>query len=290
MNKTWVEISKSALLNNLSMFRKKKGKAKIICVVKANAYGHGLRQIVNILKDEDIDFFAVDNLNEALKIKNLGVKNKILILGYIPLLELVTAVENEFSITVYSMAALKKIVTGKLKKKAKIHLKVETGLNRQGVKGRQLLELAKYIKRNEKQFILEGISTHFADIEDTLDPSYSKLQLKNFKDSIALLHRQKLYPTYRHCACSAAAILYPETYFDALRVGVSLYGLWPSKETKLAYSIKHRDHFKLEPVLSWRSIIAQVKEIKKGESVSYGRTWYAIQTVLIEVYQIVDEF
>ena len=284
--KTWVEVSRSALLHNFSVFSKVLGESKIFYVLKANAYGHGLEEVAKIFKKNEVEFFAVDNLEEGLLIKSLNIKKPILILGYTPLHNLKKVIKNGFSFTVYSTISLKRIIKDGLNKKAKIHLKVETGLNRQGVNKNELTEIVKYIKKYKKHFILEGISTHFANIEDTLDPSYYQFQLKNFKKLILVAEKLGLRPKYRHCACSAAVILYPETYFDAVRIGISLYGLWPSKETKLAYSLKHRSGFKLEPALTWKSIIAQTKNIKRGESVSYGRTWIASKNSKIAVIPV----
>ena len=273
--KTWIEISESALKNNFKIFRKLVGKSKIFCVVKANAYGHGLLEIVKVLEKLDTDFYAVDDINDALKIRDIGVTKLILVLGYTRFSNLKRAIDNNISLTVYNTEVLKYILKLNCTNLAKIHVKVETGLNRQGISGTELVKLVKLIKNHPNKVILEGISTHFADIEDTLDPNYSRIQLKNYRIILRSLSKYLPANFYRHIAASAGTILYPETYFDAVRIGISLYGLWPSKETKLSYMFKKKDIINLSPVLSWKSIVAQVKSVGKGEPVGYGRTWYA---------------
>ena len=134
--------------------------------------------------------------------------------------------------------------------------------------------LAKYIKENERFIVLEGISTHYANIEDTLDSSYAKFQLERFNKAANML-KKKNNKLLAHTACSAAVLLYKSTHLDMIRVGIGLYGLWPSKETQIALSLKKGNKIILRPVLSWKSRIAQVKTIDAGEPVGYGLTWYA---------------
>jgi alanine racemase len=198
-----------------------------------------------------------------------------LLLGYIRPENLEQAINKDISLTVYSNEIIRKIISLRLNKKAKIHLKVETGLNRQGLKRDEVLRLSSLIKSNKEQFILEGLSTHFANIEDTLDPSFALSQLENFRKTIQVLKRKLDNTPLCHCAASAAALLYPETHFGMVRIGIGLYGLWPSKETQIAFRLRRRKPMSLKPVLSWKSTVAQVKELGTGESVGYGRTWFA---------------
>lgn len=285
--KTWIEISREILLSNLEVFKKIAGdKTSIYCVVKANAYGHGMEEVVEILAKEDIRGFAVDNLSEALVIRSLDIDKEVLVLGYTPLQEIEEAVANGISLTVYSKKALKKIVSIKPEKRAKVHIKVETGLNRQGLGASQVLELSKYIKKHNKYLKLAGVSTHFANIEDTLDSSFAFSQLENFKSAIKKLKDNGIKVPVEHTAASAATLLYPETHFSAVRVGISLYGLWPSKETRIALSLRKKNTPELKPVLTWKSIIAQVKSIDAGDSVGYGRAWFAPRRSTIAVVPV----
>jgi alanine racemase len=286
--RTWIEISKSALMHNLKVFRGLVGpNVKIACIVKANAYGHGLKEVVPILDEAGVDWFGVDSLEEALEIRALGINKQILILGYTPFSGLKEVVENGISLTVYNKESLQKILSLKMEKKAKIHLKVETGLNRQGQKADEILDLAKLIIKNKDLFEMEGLSTHFANIEDTLNSSFAFEQLRVFKETIRLLRKNKINPPIKHCAASAAAFLYPETHFNMIRVGISLYGLWPSKETQIALSLKKtRRKLSLKPVLAWKSVLAQMKTVDQGESVGYGRTWFASRKSVIGIVPV----
>lgn len=284
-SKTWVEISKVALLKNLRIFRKVVGRnVKIAAVVKANAYGHGLEGVSKILAGR-IDFFAVDSLEEALKIRNLGIAKPVLVLGYIQEKAIKDALKNDISFVVYDKNILKVIASLKSPKKAKVHLKVETGLNRQGVDISNLGQFIKIIKKNKGYIELEGVYTHFANIEDTVDPSFAYRQLNNFKKALVLIKKSGIRPRYIHSAASAATLLYKDTHFNMVRIGISLYGLWPSKETKIALGLKGRK-ISLVPALSWKSLVAQVKRIKAGESVGYGRTWIAPRDSLIAIIPV----
>src|SRR4030042_1210740 len=142
--RTWVEISDSVLRNNIKVLKVvAKPKAKLICVVKANAYGHGLNEIMSILEKNGIEMYAVDSVDEAINIRKLGIDKPILILGYVVLTDLKKAVKNNISLTIYNLESLKKIASLKINKCSKVHLKVETGLNRQGVDTGRILKLAK---------------------------------------------------------------------------------------------------------------------------------------------------
>lgn len=284
-HRSWVEISKNALLKNLGTFRKVIGRrVTLVAVVKANAYGHGLEEVSKIF-EKGVDFFAVDNLTEALKLRNLGITKSILVLGYTKENALKEAVENDISLAVYDRNILARIASLKYPKKIRVHLKIETGLNRQGIKISKLLSLLKIIKKNEKYISLEGVYTHFANIEDTIDPSFAYRQLSDFKRALKLIKKSGIKPKYFHCAASAATLLYRNTHFNMVRIGISLYGLWPSKETKIVINLKG-SKVSLMPALSWKSIIAQVKKVDVGESVGYGRTWIAPRDSLIAVIPV----
>jgi alanine racemase len=282
--KTWIEISKANLQYNISEFRRLVGRKKIAAVVKANAYGHGLSEIVGIIKDK-VDWFGVDSLEEAIEIRNIGITKPILVMGYIPSGVIRDAIKNNISFVIYNESIVKKIISLNLKESAKVHLKIETGLNRQGVNGSDLISLVNSIKKTNGKIIIEGVYTHFANIEDTMDPSYALKQLERFNQALALLKKHKVNPEIVHCAASAAALLFSNTHFSMIRLGISLYGLWPSRETKIAVSLR-KDKVNLKPVLSWKSVIIQIKEINVGESVGYGRTWFASRQTKVAIIPV----
>ena len=283
--KTWIEVSKSALFHNVRVFRKSIGKnVKIAAVVKANAYGHGLKETVSLLKGK-VDVFAVDGIDEALAVHRIDGSLPVLVLGYITLSNLSVPIESGISFVVYNIDTLKKIASLKLSRPAKIHLKIETGLNIQGIKKNELSKFLQFIKTHKKSFILEGVSTHFANIEDTLDPTFAKKQLGEFKEAVKAIRKQGFAPAMVHCAASAGTLLYPETHFSMVRVGFGIYGWWMSIETRVSILAQKRN-LVLKPVLTWKSIVAQIKNLSVGESVSYGQTWFAVRKTKIAVIPV----
>jgi len=284
MYKTWVEISKKALQNNISQFKKLIGsRIKLMAVVKANAYGHGLIEVAKIVSGANpakggTSWLGVDSVDEAIKIRKAGIKAPILILGYTLLSRLTDVVKYDFRQVIYNKETIEKLQRGK------VHLKVETGTSRQGLEKDELLELAKFIKKYP-QIEIEGIYTHYANIEDTTDHGYAQMQLKKFKEAVELLEKNNIKIPVKHTACSAAVILFPETYFDMVRLGISMYGLWPSKETFVSAQEKKRK-IKLEPVLTWKTKIAQIKNIKAGAPISYGLTERLLQDSKIAILPV----
>ena len=284
-HKSWVEVSKSALLHNVKVFRKSVGKnVKLAAVVKANAYGHDLAKVVPILKNK-VDVFAVDNIDEALIVRCLDISTPVLILGYTTLVNVHLPIENDISFVVSNLETLKKIISLKLKKPAKIHLKIETGLNRQGVKNKDLSGFLRFIRIHKNQIILEGVYTHFANIEDTLDPSFAMEQFSKFKRALKIVKLEGFNPPQVHAAASAGTLLYPETHFSMVRVGFGIYGWWMSIETRVSILAQKRNII-LKPVLTWKSLIAQIKQIEVGESVGYGQTWFAARKTKVAVVPV----
>ena len=273
--KTWIEISAAALKHNIRAFREHLAKnVSIMAVVKANAYGHGLVESAKIFGQAGAVCFGVDNVEEGMVLRKSGIKKPILILGYTVQNRLKDCIKNNLSFVVYNSETIRAL--GKLKiggrggRRALVHLKIETGTGRQGVAGAELEKLIKQIKRTSG-VVVEGAYTHFANIEDTTDHSYADRQLKKFQAALALLKKYNIDPLWKHTACSAAAILFPETHFNLVRLGISAYGLWPSKET-LAVARQHKRLLELQPALTWKTVVAQVKNVKRGEAISYGLT------------------
>jgi len=271
---TTVEVSQKALVHNLRQFRKRVGKKiKIMAVVKANAYGHGIKEVAGIVSKKGADWLGVNSLEEGIILRQEGIKLPILILGNILPGKIGEAIKNDLSFVVYHRAIIKKAnqEAKKLKKSARAHLKVETGTNRQGIGLNEISPFAKFCA-SQKNVFLEGAYTHYANIEDTLDPSFAIEQLAKFKQALQLIKQRNVKIPIKHTACTAATILFEETYFDLVRVGIGLYGLWPSRETKVSAQEK-RIKIDLQPVLSWKTKVAQLKTVKKGETISYGRTY-----------------
>ena len=125
--------------------------------------------------------------------------------------------------------------------------------------------------KKTKGVVIEGASTHFANIEDTSDHSYAEEQLQKFRDGLSIMAKEGIDPLWKHAACSAATVLFPDTYFNLVRLGISMYGLWSSKETLV---VARKEHCTLDivPVMTWKTVVAQIKRVTKGTSVGYGLT------------------
>ena len=281
----WVELKADAPDHNLRELRQGAEGALICAVVKSNAYGHGLAEIASLLPSTD--WFAVNSLEEGVDLRQLGVEKPILLLGHVPLTKLVEAVRYRLRLTLYNRESLK--VLAKLSLVAEeaipVHLKLETGTGRQGVLPEDLDSFLEDLSA-VSGLALEGVFTHFANIEDTLNHDYAQDQLGRFRRAVDRIFALGFEPPLIHTACTAAAILFPDTYFDMLRVGIGLYGLWPSRETYLSALMGRRPAPKLEPVLSWKTRIVQIKTLPEGHCVGYGCTYKTTRPTKIAVLPV----
>ena len=271
-SKSWLEISKTALLSNIKAITSLLPKdVSIMAVIKANAYGHGLKQVSSLLNRTDIEWFGVDSLEEALLISKQRTDLPILIMGYTLRKDLVSVIENSFRQVVYDIETLKVIESEAkgLNKKAYVHLKIETGTNRQGIKLEDLETFADFFVGNS-YIVLEGIYTHFADVESG-DGGFAAKQLAEYKKSVDIFAKRNITIPLHHAAATSAILLLPETHFNLVRLGIGLYGLWPSREIK-EKSVGADKKIGFMPVLQWKTIVAQIKMVKSGESVGYGQS------------------
>jgi alanine racemase len=271
MHTTWVEIDRDAILHNLRALKRRVAPAALMAVVKGNAYGHGLREVADIVRDE-ADWFGVNALYEAEALHGDGHERPVLILGALPPEQAQRVVCAGFRQVVYddATAAALAAAAERVRLPARVHIKVETGTNRQGVQGDDLQKLAASV-RSSLHLQLEGLYTHYANIEEAGDFAYAGHQLTRFTAAVDAVEAGGVVPV-KHTACSAAAILYPQTYFNLVRVGVSLYGLWPSEATRRA-ACADTQPLELRPALTWKTRIAQVKDLAPDETVGYGCTF-----------------
>ncbi len=284
----WVEIDSSALSHNIHQFRKLIGEnRKLLVMVKANAYGHGIMEVSDIALRAGAGWLGVDSLEEGLFLRKKGFNCPILTVGYIPLEGLKEAVTKNLRITVYNLEAVSELaaICRQLNKKALLHVKVETGTFRQGVSGEEVLSFIHKIQEFP-ELALEGLSSHFANIEDTTDHTYAQFQLKNFNNILHELKKNNIKIPIKHISCSASAILFPETYFDMVRAGIGIYGLWPSKETYLSCRLQKRKPLLLKPVLSWKTRIAQIKKVPKDSFIGYGCTYRTTRATVLAVLPV----
>ncbi len=253
-------------------------------VVKANAYGHGLKEIAEITRKLSfIDYYAVDSLQEALLLKNLEIRKPILVMGWSDHQELQELIKNGFETVAPSLDHLKQInriaqCRGGL---YPIHIKIETGTRRLGMEPEKAIALLNDFPF--KQLYVKGIYSHFANIEDTTESHYARCQLQLFQ---SVLRKLKKPIPVKHFSCSASALLFPETYFDMVRVGISAYGYWPSKQTYVSYLAKKSTGIQLKRVLNWYGKMGQVKNVSKGASIGYGLTYKTLRPAKIGVVPV----
>jgi alanine racemase len=284
----WVEIDGAAIHHNVSEFRRRVGTSvKIGAVVKSNAYGHGMLEVAALALEAGADWLCVNDIDEALRLRAAWARVPILILGYVALDALREVVEHDLRPVVYNHETLERLeeAAERLRRRVRVHLKVETGTHRQGVSE---AEIAAFVTRlaSSGWLELEGMSTHFANIEDTTDHRFAEAQIAAFQRVHDALRERGGPIPMRHAACSAAALLFTRTHLDLIRIGISLYGLWPSKETYVSLLEKGRTTLDLRPALAWKTRIAQVKAVPEGGYVGYGCTFRTTRASRIAVLPV----
>jgi len=294
MSLQWIELDGRAAEHNLSELRRGAGPGTRVCaVVKANAYGHGLAEMVRALPSAD--WFGVQSLEEGLRLRRLGVEKPVVLLGYVSLADLGAAVEAGLRMTVYNRETVERLAAlPEGLPPARVHVKVETGTGRQGVLPGDLDGFFDLVARGSPRVVLDGISTHFANIEDTLNHGYAAAQRDRFAAAVEKMRRRFGTEPVAHAACTAAAILFPNTHFDMLRTGIGLYGLWPSRETYLAArtaaSAAPSDGAAvlpdLRPVLSWKTRVVQIKELPEGSFVGYGCSYRCTRRTTVGILPV----
>ncbi len=276
MRTSFAEIELNNLKFNYLNIRKKVNR-KIMAVVKADAYGHGVEYVVkklNSLGNNKPEYYAVAIPEEGIELRKLKVKQPILIfepftarqVDLVFKYNLIPTVSNNYHLKLFEKFTLRK-------KPLRVHIKINTGMNRLGVEYSEAFGFIYRLSRN-KNFIIDGIYTHFAT-SDEKDKSFANLQLERFKKIINQLKSAGINYGLAHAANSGAILDMPEAYFDMVRPGISLYGYYPSLETS--------ESIKLKPVMSLISFVNSVKRILSGESVSYSRRFTATkETTIVE--------
>jgi alanine racemase len=276
-HRCWAEVDLDALRENLAWIRHRVGpRVKILTVVKADAYGHGLKQIAALLMQSGTDIFGVANLAEAHAIRTVGKGWPILMLGACLPDEVETAVRDEVRPTISTLEEVKSFVSAarRFQRKVPIHVKIDTGMGRLGVAPRQALQLIQRIERTP-ELVLEGIYTHYASAED--DAPFSRQQAKQFKAVLDVLATAGIRIPVIHANNSAALLHQPDTTFNLVRPGLLVYGLLPQGKRGTSSSLQRH----LRPALSLRCRVSLIKQIPKGTSLSYGRDFIASKRMRI---------
>lgn len=282
IRRTWAEINLDALAANFHTIRSATNpKAAVCCVVKADGYGHGAQRISRELEALGADWFAVSNLEEALQLRQEGIKKPILVLGFTPAEEAAALARENISQCVYSTDYAKALSENAVRAgvRVKIHAKIDTGMSRLGFYFQDINRDEAAIQEVKAACTLpglvpEGIFSHFASADEgAKGDAFTMRQFGCFKEMSEAMTREGIVFPVRHCANSAAVFDYPLSHLDMVRAGVVLYGLAPSGELRAQPDLK--------PVLSLRSVVSHVKRVRAGAAISYGRTFTAAEEMLV---------
>jgi alanine racemase len=283
-----IEISRLAYQNNLEFLRKELGNVKISSVIKGNAYGHGIKPFVRVAESCGIDHFSVFSADEAREVYKASQNNAhIMIMGFIGGEDLEWAIDKGLSFFVFDLNRIKdaKKAAIKLKKPARIHIELETGFNRTGFNLEQLKELLPFLQEHRELFIVEGTCTHYAGAESIANHVRVREQKSIFESLCAWLEEQGIPTGVRHTACSAAALTYPDTRMDMVRIGILQYGFWPSRETLIYYLSRVEENGDrndpLKRMIRWTSEVMSLKKVGVGEFVGYGTSYLAEQDLTL---------
>jgi alanine racemase len=288
--RTWIEIDKNAYLHNLKFLQQNFKGPIISSVIKGNAYGHGIEQIVPLAQEGGINHFSVFSLDEACRA--YSVKNNtstLMIMGFIPSDSYEWVIEHNIQFFVYNASSLLQAVKAakKVKKKASIHLEIETGMNRTGLDEDYLNKSLKIITDNKNHIDLIGVCTHFAGAESIANHVRIKRQIINFNRNLNVIKKRGFTPKLIHMASSAATIVYPRTRKDLVRTGILQYGFWPSYETRMSFMQRFKHGIDpLRRVLSWKSTVMHVKTVEPGEFISYGTAYFAHEKKKIAIVPV----
>lgn len=268
--KTWVEISASALQANALVFRTMLGKdIRMLAVVKGNGYGAGIETVTSATQSI-VDWYGVDSIDEANLVRK-SCQNPILILGYIPADDAAEIVEKKFSVVMYDYAVALALSEKATKENpAKVHIKVDSGLVRLGLFPKEAVALAEKISKLPN-VIIEGLYTHYAKLVDENNNSVYPEQLEKFKYVLNSLAQLNIQPELLHTASSISALLFKETRFNMVRIGIPLYGLW-SRRSALELVQKNLSGNILHPTLTWKTTVVNIKKVPAGTGIGYGHS------------------
>jgi alanine racemase len=264
--RNYAEINLDNLAHNIGRIRKKVAPSAVIPVIKADAYGHGAVSVAKRLVLEGCDMFAVARFEEGMELRESGISQRILILGRLFPDEIVQAVKAGLTLSIFGeedLGWVEKACGHSRGLPASAHLKLDSGMGRVGLLLHKAADLFDLLSKS-KACTWEGLYTHFSTADEK-DKDYANLQLSRFREVLAMLPQLAKRPQIVHMAASGAILDLPESYFDAVRPGILMYGHYPSKET--SRTIVPRQ------VMSLKSYIAHLREMPGGHPISYGRRW-----------------
>lgn len=268
---SYIEISKENLLHNFATMKSLvSGNVKMAAVVKANAYGHGQNEVVKVLNDV-VDYFQIDDLEELKLLRKISSK-PVLILGYVTKEEMKKVLLLDGILCVYDKEQIKMLdnIAKINEKKAVVHIKIDAYLGRQGIMPENIIEIVNILKKC-KNIEVDGIYSHFANIEDITDFSHAQKQIDAFEKAVNIFEDNGFKNLKTHMSASSGMMVWEKENGKSkiVRPGISLYGMWPSNDLKNKFESAS---FKLKPAMRWITHIAQIKTVPIGYTIGYGLT------------------
>ena len=286
-----LQISQAAYRHNLQFINRQLGLGVKFCsVVKGNAYGHGIVSFVKMAVAEGVDYFAVYSTDEAYQIRQyVSPDINLMIMGMIDdeAIEWVIANQIEFFVFDFERLELAIQIAQKLKSKAKIHIEVETGMNRTGFNLLQLPQVFQIMHQNINDSQFTGFCTHYAGAESIVNDFRVQHQIELFDEAKKMVEDANLKPQYFHSACSAGMMNYPETKGDMVRIGIMQYGFWPNEETLVRFNGHSREADQtLKRLITWKSKVMTVKDVAKGEYIGYNTSYQAYADMKVAIIPV----
>ncbi|MDW7761749.1 MAG: alanine racemase [Acidobacteriota bacterium] len=266
--RTWIELDRDAIAHNLRVLRGLlPDGCRLMAVAKSNAYGHGLYDFVPAVDQLGADWLGVDSIVEAATLREIGIEKPILVLGYTLPARFEEAARNRIVLTVSSFENLEALGRSGYAERIRVHIKIDTGLHRQGFLPDQVGELLSVLRRDHPGLVVDGLYTHFAEAKDPDDTGYTQRQIAAFQAAAAAFRESGFRPMLHACG-TGGMLLHPEAHLDMVRTGIGLFGQWPSRKIRAALE----NRTPLHPVLSWRTILSEIKTLPAGSGISYKLT------------------
>ena len=261
---TWLEVDLQAIRHNIEKIQSLTN-VSVMAVVKANAYGHGLINVARTVRKMGLEWLGVARIDEALLLRDKGINGKILVLGHTDPIDVPLAVRHHISLAVHSQSLVLPYqeMASHYDEKLMVHAKIDTGMSRLGEEYTQAVQFIRSLFDCEGLQV-EGVFTHMARA-DELSLDTTDIQIEKFDKILEDLGPEREKIKWIHAANSAAAVFHPNTRFNMVRPGISIYGLNPSEEAPLPTGF--------EPALSWKSVITSVKTVPPHRGISYGHRY-----------------
>lgn len=279
-NQSLLFVNLDNLKENFLNIKRKCNGAKIGIVLKANAYGLGACTVAEFLQKHGADYFCVANFSEAMELRKKKIKLPILILGYVPNTLFEKLIKHNVELTVYNIEMIRELneISAKIKKKCKVHIKIDTGMNRLGFLIDENLKI--YLKEiySMKNIIVKGMFSHFS-VSDIENFDFTNLQVERFEKVKKILKDENLKIPMLHISNDGGVLLH-QYYYDMVRVGIGIYGYYPSEY------VKENSKIKMKNVVTFLSTVSNIKYVNEGETIGYGRTFKVFKKIKVATISV----